>query len=411
MAFEMKKKLLLLIAAACMATGMRAQEQAKYIFLFIGDGMGFSHVSLAEYYRGYAAGLHGPLPLSFSAFPVLGMASTFSATNLITDSAASGTALATGEKTYNHSIGTAADSAGRLTSIAYKLHDAGFRIGISSTVPLNHATPAAFYASVPDRNCYYDIAVQLALSGFEFFGGGGLMENDTPEENIKPISEAYNTIRKEGYALACGMEEYREKAGNCDRIYLLQEKGTDSGAFPYVIDSPEGSMTHADLVGAGIDFLYEENGSGFFMMSEAGNIDWAAHKKDTKATVLEVLSLSDAVDAALEFYMEHPDETLIVVTADHETGGLSLGRDKGYNIRFSELEDICCSVEMAGEDSEMSEEIEEATCRAHIGWTTRDHTGGNVPVFAIGVGSRLFSGRMDDTDIPKRICEAAGVEF
>lgn len=186
-------------------------------------------------------------------------------------------------------------------------------------------------------------------------------------------------------------------------MILLQDKELDCmGALPYAIDRKEGDMTHASIITAAIDFL--ENEKGFFLMSESGRIDWACHSNDGKTSILETLDLSDAVQVALEFAQKHPEETLIVVTADHETGGLTLGREGGYSIYFDQLAEQNASKDMLLQtgDKEMTDQVAEMNNRARIGWTTSSHTGIPVPVYAMGAGSGLFSGRMDNTDIPKR---------
>ena len=346
-------------------------------------------------------------PLSFSAFPVLGWAVTHSESNLITDSAAAGTALSTGSKTKNGMLATGPDSTA-LESISYKIHDAGYKVGISSTVGINHATPAAFYGHNVNRGNYYEIASEIPASEFEFFAGGGAIESTGDDEDRVSV---YKAIEKGGYVIAEGMDDFAARKDGAEKMMLLQKDGRLRTELPYAIDMnmKEDDMTQADLVRASIDFLYDENGEGFFVMSEGGRIDWASHGNDTKAVILETLSLSDAVAEAVRFYNEHPDETLIVVTADHETGGLTLSWEKGYNLYFDKLEEISCSKDKVSEEER--ERMNEISHEAHIGWTTGDHSAANVPVFAIGAGSGLFSGRMDNTDIPKRICEAMGVEF
>ena len=388
------KKFSLLILILLLPLVASAQQKAKYVFYFIGDGMGFNHVSLTEYWLGYTQDVFDSRPLSFSAFPVLGWAVTHSESNLITDSAAAGTALSTGSKTKNGMLATGPDSTA-LESISYKIHDAGYKVGISSTVGINHATPAAFYGHNVNRGNYYEIASEIPASEFEFFAGGGAIESTGDDEDRVSVYEA---IEKGGYVIAEGMDDFASKKDGRLRTEL-----------PYAIDMKEDDMTQADLVRASIDFLYEEDGEGFFVMSEGGRIDWASHGNDTKAVILETLSLSDAVAEAVRFYNEHPDETLIVVTADHETGGLTLSWEKGYNLYLDKLEEIRCSKDKVSEEER--ERMNEISHEAHIGWTTGDHSGANVPVFAIGAGSGLFSGRMDNTDIPKRICEAMGIEF
>ena len=399
------KKFSLLTLILLLPLVASAQQKAKYVFYFIGDGMGFNHVSLTEYWLGYTQDVFDSKPLSFSAFPVLGWAVTHSESNLITDSAAAGTALSTGSKTKNGMLATGPDSTA-LESISYKIHDAGYKVGISSTVGINHATPAAFYGHNVNRGNYYEIASEIPASEFEFFAGGGAIESTGDDEDRVSVYEA---IEKGGYVIAEGMDDFAARKDGAEKMMLLQKDGRLRTELPYAIDMKEDDMTQADLVRASIDFLYDENGEGFFVMSEGGRIDWASHGNDTKAVILETLSLSYAVAEAVRFYNEHPDETLIVVTADHETGGLTLSWEKGYNLYFDKLEEISCSKDKVSEEER--ERMNEISHEAHIGWTTGDHSAANVPVFAIGAGSDLFSGRMDNTDIPKRICEAMGVEF
>lgn len=398
----MKKTALIVILALIPVLAIAGTGRAKYVFFFIGDGMGFNHVSLAEYYSGHTEGLHGSLPLSFSAFPVLGWAVTHSASNLITDSAAAGTALSTGTKTNNGMLATAPDSTTSLKSISYKIHEAGYRVGISSTVGLNHATPAAFYGSSISRNDYYGIAAQIPACGFEFLAGGGLIDSRGSDGNC---TSAYDIIENSGYTIAEGLDDFAGKKN----IMLLQENGRERTELPFAIDRSATDMTQADLVRASIDFLYSEDGPGFLIMSEGGKIDWASHSNDTKAAILETISLSDAVAVAVAFYEQHPDETLIVVTADHETGGLTLGLEDGYNLYFDKIDSIDCSRDKASEDGK--DMMKELSREARIGWTTSDHSAANVPVFAIGAGSSLFSGRMDNTEIPERICKAMNIIF
>ena len=399
------KKFSLLTLILLLPLVASAQQKAKYVFYFIGDGMGFNHVSLTEYWLGYTQDVFDSRPLSFSAFPVLGWAVTHSESNLITDSAAAGTALSTGSKTKNGMLATGPDSTA-LESISYKIHDAGYKVGISSTVGINHATPAAFYGHNVNRGNYYEIASEIPASEFEFFAGGGAIESTGDDEDRVSVYEA---IGKGGYVIAEGMDDFAAKKDGAEKMMLLQKDGRLRTELPYAIDMKEDDMTQADLVRASIDFLYEEDGEGFFVMSEGGRIDWASHGNDTKAVIMETLSLSDAVAEAVRFYNEHPDETLIVVTADHETGGLTLSWEKGYNLYLDKLEEIRCSKDKVSEEER--ERMNEISHEAHIGWTTGDHSAANVPVFAIGAGSGLFSGRMDNTDIPKRICEAMGIEF
>lgn len=397
--------IIMFVMAALTAAG---KQSAKYVFYFIGDGMGLAHICLTEYYQSYqTTGNIGSIPVVFSNFPTLGTAVTHSDSNYITDSAAAGTALSTGNKTKNGRLGVSTDKKTNFTSISYKIHNAGYKVAITSTVGLNHATPAAFYANSDSRSRYYEIAKQVCKSDFEFFAGGGFIDSEGKENDMPSV---YEEVEKCGYKIIEGMDEYKGMKRKPGKAILLQNGGREKTELPYAIDKKEGDMTQADLVSASIDFLYDQkHDNGFFIMSEGGKIDWAAHSNDTKAVVEEIISLSDAVAVAVDFYNAHPDETLIVVTADHETGGLTMGYKDGYNIFFEKLDAVTCSKDMM--DDEEKEKADEIAKEARIGWTTSSHTGANVPVYAIGAGSELFSGRMDNTDIPKKICEAMGVKY
>ena len=228
------------------------EKEAKYVFYFIGDGMGFSQVVAAEYYSAFLEdGRIGNNSISFTKFPVLGMASSYSASNVITCSSAAGTALSTGFKTNNGFLGVAPDSTD-LESIAYKIHDAGFKVGVMSTVSLDHATPGAFYANSVKRSDYYSIAVQMADSDFEFFGGGGFID---PKGKKGDQRSAYEIIGEEGYVIAAGMDEFQTKKGNAEKMLLLQAAGVESHELPYAIDRGEEDMKLSDLVSSAIEFL------------------------------------------------------------------------------------------------------------------------------------------------------------
>ncbi|HOZ19985.1 MAG: Alkaline phosphatase 4 precursor [Bacteroidetes bacterium ADurb.Bin139] len=401
------KRLLTMLAVALLVGCQQSAPQAKYVFYFIGDGMGLAQVALAEAWLAHTEDEIGFEKLSFTEFPVFGTATTFSTYNFITCSSASGTALATGHKTVNGMLGVTPDTLD-LEAITYKIKKAGYRVGITSTVTLDHATPGAFYANAASRSDYYDIAVQLPRTGFDFFGGGGFVQ---PEGKNKDQVSVLSLIEEGGYQIVYGIDNIEASAG-AEKMVLLQEKERDCmGALPYAIDRKEDDMTHAALITAAIDFL--ENEKGFFLMSESGRIDWACHSNDGKTSILETLDLNEAVKVALEFAQKHPEETLIVVTADHETGGLALGLENGYSLYFDQLSGQNASKDMLLQsgDKEMAGQVAEMNNRARIGWTTFSHTGIPVPVYATGAGSEFFAGSMDNTDIPKKICRAMGIVF
>ena len=386
------------------------EKKAKYVFYFIGDGMGFSHVALAEAYKAAKDGKIGSEPLCFTQFPVLGMATTYSASNMITCSSAAGTALSTGTKTNNGMLGVAPDSTA-LESIAYKIHDAGYKVGIMTSVTIDHATPGAFYANSAARNDYYGIAAQLPESGFEFFGGGGF-QGLKGEDGRKPL---YDIVAENGYAVAFGKDEFEAKKDAADKIIYFQEKEKSGEVLPYAFLRGDDDLSLTDVVKGAIEVL--DNDKGFFIMAEGGQIDWAAHANDLVNTIHETIDFDNAIKVAYEFYLQHPDETLIVVTADHETGGVTLGHIKGYTFDLTLLPEKAAFANNSDSDKSVDNYMDVASLvdslskKARIGWTTSSHTGGAVPVFAAGAGCSAFAGRMNNTDIPKRIISAMGLEW
>ncbi len=397
-------------SCACLTMQESTQDKAKYVFYFIGDGMGLAQVALSEDYLAYTQGKGiATTEMSFTQFPELGLITTFSASNIITCSSAAGTALSTGSKTKNGMLGLAPDSVTVLTSIAQKIKNAGYKVGITSTVCLNHATPAAFYAHNISRNDYYNIALQLPQSGYDFFGGGGFL-SETGLKRDQP--SVVPLLEQGGYTFIFGKDEFNALSVKPKKAILLQAKDKNFlREVPYALDRKPDDISQADIVQVAISCL--ENEKGFFLMSEAGKIDFACHSNDAKAAILETMDLSQAVEVALEFARNHPHETLIVVTADHETGGLTLGDTSQYVMNFNELDSQTSSIDLLNNSQlrDQAKEVAAMNTRAKIGWTTSGHTGCPVPVYAYGAGSHLFGGRMDNTDVPKKICQAMGIAF
>lgn len=384
------------------------QKKAKYVFLFIGDGMGSSHVALAEAYKAQERGEIGMDPLCFTSFPVMGEATSFSANRPITCSSAAGTALSTGFKTNNSMLGVAPDSVTNLTSITYKIHKKKYAVGVTSNVQVNHATPAAFYAHNVKRSGYYEIGCELPQTGFEFFAGGGFIN---PRDKAGDAEKSlYEVAEKGGYTVAYGMDDFRAKREDASKFLLVQSEDSDD-ICPYALGRPQGALSLPQIVSAAISVL-ERNRKGFFLMAEGGLIDWTAHSHDLAGTVYEILDFDEAIKVAYDFYQKHPDETLIVVTADHETGGVVLGR-KGSNYDLTAIDKITAAATTTEVEEYMNDEtaLESVNVEANISWTTTSHCGGPVPVWAIGVGSEAFAARQDNTDIPKKICAAMGIEF
>ncbi|MDO5545108.1 MAG: alkaline phosphatase [Eubacteriales bacterium] len=312
----------------------------KYVFLFIGDGMSYPQFQAASDYLGAlsdddyekalpstaydtrdGAVLDGPVELSFMKFSVAGSAVTYDSCSFAPDSASTATSIATGKKTYSGMINVDESGATPYETIAEKLHaQKGWKVGIISSVNLNHATPAAFYAHQASRNNYYEIGEELVNSGFEYFAGGGLKKvtgNDKDKTSLYDLAEAA------GYKVTYTQADAEAVTAADQKVILIDEHLADSDSMDYDMDRGSGEWALADYVAKGIEVL--NNDTGFFMMCEGGKIDWACHANDAGATVTDTLALADAVQVAVDFAKEHPDETLILVTGDHETGGLTIG--------------------------------------------------------------------------------------
>ena len=189
-----------------------------------------------------------------------------------------------------------------------------------SSVNINHATPAAFYAHQVSRNSYYEISNEMIESGFDYFAGGGLKQ--TTGEN-KDQEDSYTLAEKAGYKVIKTQAEAEALTAEDGKAIVIAETLADSDACSYENDRAEEEWALADFVEKGIEVL--DNEKGFFMMVEGGKIDWACHANDAGSTIADTIALDNAVDKAVEFYNEHPEETLILVTGDHETGGLTIG--------------------------------------------------------------------------------------
>mgnify|MGYP000093440595 FL=1 len=468
------KKLSLLLSFLLLVLSGYAQ-QAKYVFYFIGDGMGVNQVQGTELYRGELEGKIGITPIWFTQFPYATTATTFSATNGVTDSAAAGTALATGNKTQNGTIGMKQDLQTEVSSVAVWAKNKGCRVGVTTSVSVDHATPAAFYAHDSSRGSYYKIGTDLYKAGFDFYAGSDFIDPNNKDNKDGNSENLYTMAEKNGYTIARGYKDYLKKCKKADKMILFQsEKASekDRTAIPYAIDRTKDDLTLADITRSAINFLSKDLSKGFFLMVEGGKIDWACHSNDAATAFHEVADMDEAVKVAYEFYSQHPDETLIVVTADHETGGFVLGTGayklnlqvlknqkvsesgftrilnelrKKYNnnvswekvqqalkenfgfwdkVKLNEKQEERLLAKynntFKGKEAklEKSEYAQDEPLAAEakriideialVGWTSGGHSAGYVPVFAIGAGADLFQGRIDNTEIPIKIAKAAG---
>ena len=278
-------------ATAAPATAEEAPAEAaagtpKYIFLFIGDGMSYPQIQSTNYYlsaleNGTSMGGDGAIlqhedALSFVDFPVAGSAQTYDSTSFCPDSASTATSISTGHKTYSGTINMDETGTVAYETIAEQLKDQlGYKIGVISSVNLNHATPAAFYCHQVSRNDYYDIGLEMIESGFDYFAGGALLQPTGAEEDQ---ADLYELAADAGYTVVKTQAEAEALTADAGPAVVISEQLADGDSIPYELDREEGT--------------------------------WA---------------LSDAVEEVIAFYNEHSDETLILVTGDHETGGLTIG--------------------------------------------------------------------------------------
>ena len=300
------------------ALPVAAEETAaapKYVFLFIGDGMSYPQIQITSDYLGAMEQdpesdiLTGPKKLTMMDFPVAGSATTFDSTSFCPDSASTATSIATGHKTYSGSINVDETGTVSYETITEKLKDQlGYKIGVISSVNINHATPAAFYAHQVSRNSYYEISNEMIESGFDYFAGGGLKQ--TTGEN-KDQEDSYALAEKAGYKVIKTQAEAEALTAEDGKAIVIAETLADSDACSYENDRAEEEWALADFVEKGIEVL--DNEKGFFMMVEGGKIDWACHANDAGSTIADTIALDNAVDKAVEFYNEHPEETLILV--------------------------------------------------------------------------------------------------
>lgn len=323
----------LLTATLCVAVAAEEVKPVKYVFLFIGDGMSIPQRMMADEFLQRTT----DRKLRINQFPAQAVTITRSANAFITDSAASGTAIACGEKTKNGRIGMNTDGKRQLESVAAVAHRNQRKVGIVTSVTLNHATPAAFYGHRPNRGQYYELGQDLVNSGFDYFGGGGIAANDD-RKNRAYTGDIYELAAKAGYTVTrdrAGFAKLNAKSGKTLAVGA-------PGALPYAIDRVPGDLTLADFTAKGIELL--DNPKGFFMMVEGGKIDWMCHANDAATVLREMIDFDDAVAVALDFAAKHPEDTLIVVTGDHETGGLTLGfAGTGYNSYIERLASQRCS--------------------------------------------------------------------
>lgn len=325
---------MLVIPANAALSGAKTPEYSgttpKYIFMFIADGLSYSQLSITSSYLGALQNKVESQEMTITKFPVVGSAATYDSTSYAPDSASTATSYATGYKTLSGVINMDEKKTKTYETITEKLkNQLGYKIGIVSTVNINHATPAAYYGHQPTRGNYYELSAELIASDFDYFAGGKLLDNRKTIATGEDYREdVYDFLMGKGYTVTTTTEEYKALTGSEEKVFIASDDkdfSDDTGAMHYEIDRPKEQPSLADYVKTGINYLSKDNNKGFFMMVEGGKIDWACHANDAAAAINDVLAFDKAVQVAVDFYNKYPKETLIIVTGDHETGGLSIG--------------------------------------------------------------------------------------
>jgi alkaline phosphatase len=348
----------IIIAVSCLAVEKKNDSGSgpDNIILFIGDGMGVAQVTAALTVAG--------APLHIESMPVIGLSRTSASDRYVTDSAAGGTAIATGSKTRNGMIAMAPDST-VLETIVEISKKQGLSTGVISTSSVTHATPASFVAHVVSRNSYEEIAKFFLNGTVDVFMGGG-------REYFNDRSDSINLLDRlsdAGYQVIADPAEMKSiKKGKVAALFY-------DGHMPRVTDGR--SVSLSEMTRKAIDLL-AKNDRGFFLMVEGSMIDWGGHDNDTDYITSETLDMDEAIGEALAFAAADGN-TLVIVTADHETGGMAL----------------------------IGGNLQRRTIRAE--YPTTDHTAIMVPVFASGPGAEKFSGIMENTELFERMTFALGI--
>ena len=412
------RKVLVFLLLSLLVVGLLA---VKNVIFLIGDGMGLAHITLTSYFVGK--------PLEMMKMSYSGLAYTYSANSFVTDSAAAGTALATGYKTFNGMLGMTPDGKPVMT-LFEAAKKVGKSTGVVTTTRVTHATPAAFYAHVKDRDEEKEIARQLVVGTTIDVAFGGGMKHFSEELLEKAKTNGFTVVTTREELLNLDPSAVKRVLGIFARSHLSY----------YVDDEDRPSL--AEMTRKAIEIL-SKNEEGFFLMVEGGRIDHAAHGNDVVAMIYDTIEFDEAVKVALEFAKKDGD-TLVVVTADHETGGLGLSNGE-YAIdveklrsyskisieklmkeitpdNFKEVIKKYYGIDLSDEEVEtLKKAFEEGgyapsntigeiiSAHALIGWTTHTHTGIMVPVFAEGPGAEKFTGIMENVEIPKMIAELTDV--
>lgn len=382
----------------------------KYIFVMFGDGMGMNTIAMTENHASYVAG--NPLGfrhLNFREFPYMGMCDTPAANKFATGSSEAATALFCAHKANGGQVGVNAASES-VKSIFTTLHGMGYKVGLMSTDPINHATPAVAYAHVDSRGDFKQITRQLPASGFEFLAGDSFIDHD----HVDGDKDTDEFLLGCGYPTYYGLAEFDARDKSCDKVVLANYRNrTQKSKITaqtdidknYILEERTEDLTLAQMLSCCLEHLGDAK--PFILLCEQGEIDHACHSNLPMSAVESMYDLESAVALALKFYASHPDETLIIVLSDHETGGLAL-RGTGKGIDWQPMIDQWNSDKP--KDSYDRKSNRELSTKCGIRWASSSHTGAPTPIFSKGCCAEFFSGAMDNTEFAGKILRAVGAE-
>lgn len=459
----MKNLKLAALSIAMISSGVQAADAPKYVIYLIGDGLASTQRQVSEYYLQHKTG-DDSARLVMNSFPVSGINTTHSLDSLVTDSAASATSLAAGVKTDNGMIAMLPDGT-KVRTILDAAQDKGMATGLVTTTRLTHATPAAFASKNVHRDNENEIADDYLASNVDYFAGGGYRHFVSGDQSRRSdTNDLVAGFQEKGYKTFVGEDTtttfrgYEPIAG--DKVFAA----FTSSHLPYEIDRQKDNSTPslAELTEKGFDLL-KQNEDGFFIMIEGGRIDHAAHANDIASTVYDTLAFDQAVAKAVDFYHQFPEETLIVVAGDHETGGMGMGFGNNYFMNMENIVSNAPSIEdelqgkYQGDKKAFFSHIKEAynlenldeeeialintamkavdekdpmakenyggydpvaiavahitSKRAGIYWTSFAHTATQLPLSAMGVQADKFGGFKDNTDVANAFADVMNVKI
>lgn len=353
--------LILFISISC--TDSETAGKPQNIILLIGDGMGLTQVSSSFYYSDETP--------NFTRFKKIGLINTSSSSHKITDSAAGATAFASGKKSYNGAIGVNSDTVS-IPTILEIAQKKDVSTGVVATSSITHATPACFYAHVKSRGMQEEIAKHLVGSNVDYAAGGGLPYFTDREDGVN----YYDSLKSREVILdTTELATFEEICDGCQYAYLDTAR-----SMPRMLDGRGDFLSNATKLG--IDHLSRDK-DGFFLMIEGSQIDWGGHANDTEYLTTELLDFDKVIGLVLDF-AEKDGNTLVIVTADHETGGFALSSTPVEGETWTDYNKVTAT------------------------FSTGGHTSTLIPVFAYGPGAEKFEGIYSNTEIFHKMLEASG---